>query len=384
MIVICGSGFAGYTTAEKIRKTQPDVPITIVTDTDGSFFPKPQLSVSFDKQKSMDDLITQSAVAKAERLDLTVHANQEIQLIDTERQQVISDGMSLAYDTCVYAMGSHAIPLRAEVDPQAQDAVHVLNSLMDYNRVLSALSRYDRCRVGVIGCGLIGYELIATLNRYGAQVTAFHDQRWMLNQLLPEEGQQYATDAVQSQCEYYPEFLTERITRSDQGLIVSNGEHEVEVDQVIVAIGVRANTLCAQKSGFITDRMGVVVNEVGQVQGMDNIWAVGDCVSLNGHSFKYIAFGRYMADVIAHNMFTQQRQSLTHKPFPYTVKSTICPVSVMGIPDNGLAWDWEITDTSLVGMQYSDGKLKAWCLCGDDKALKAKLTQSLASPVHTS
>ena len=46
-IVIVGSGLAAYTSLREIRKLNPDIKITLITQEDGDFYSKPMLSTAF-------------------------------------------------------------------------------------------------------------------------------------------------------------------------------------------------------------------------------------------------------------------------------------------------------------------------------------------------
>ena len=57
-IVIVGSGMAAYFLAIAIREQDKQVPIIMLCEKDGRFYPKPMLSSAFYHDKSLEDIVT--------------------------------------------------------------------------------------------------------------------------------------------------------------------------------------------------------------------------------------------------------------------------------------------------------------------------------------
>lgn len=376
MICVLGSGMAAYILCEKIRAFDKDTPITVVSIQDGRYYTKPQLSVGWSKGKTADAITLASPDDITERLNIKVMTKVTVLSIDTAAKTVHTSAGELAYTQCVYALGSDAIKLPIE-KPQG---VQVLNNLDDYDAFLDFLSDWsgtEKPRVGIIGCGLIGFELISTLNEMGCKVSAAHDRSCMLNQLLPAKAQEYVTEVVAKHCDYYPGFLTTKINQDKDGYVIDSLKQSFRADYVIESIGVRGNTMVAEKSGLSVDKLGVCVDEDGQCTGTKDVWGLGDCISLHGKSRKYVGHIRQMADVIAYNLTHKDRKFLVSKPMPYNVKSALCPVSVMGDFDEKLDWQWEKNDLGLIGRQYENGVMNAWCVIGDQPEARSELMRAL-------
>ena len=375
MIVVLGSGMAGHILCEKIRSLDKDVAITMISRQDGSYYPKPQLSVGWAKKKEAADLVTESAQEISSRLNLKVMTHVEIHAIDTAHKRVVTSHGEISYTHCVYALGSDAIQLSVK----KPEDVQVLNNLDDYDAFVDFMSRWahgHKPKIGVIGCGLVGYKLIATLSELGCQVAAFHDKSYMLNQLLPQKGQIYVTDVVKNHCDFYPGFKTTEITKGKDQYLISDGKIAVKVDHVIEAVGVRGNSLTAEQAGLKVDSYGVVVNDFGQCQGFNDLWALGDCASFQGASRKYVGHIRQMADIIAHNITQKEKRAIVSTAMPYNIKSSLCPVSVMGEFDEGLEWVWESSLTGMVGKQFESGKMTGWCVIGDMPPVRSSLIRA--------
>ena len=66
-VVIIGTGMAGYMLAIELRGLSSEVAITLVTENDGRYYPKPLLSSALHHKKSPAMLTTAQAEEMAEK-----------------------------------------------------------------------------------------------------------------------------------------------------------------------------------------------------------------------------------------------------------------------------------------------------------------------------
>jgi rubredoxin-NAD+ reductase len=59
MIIIIGTGLAGYQLAREFRKLDHTTPLMLVTADDGRYYPKPQLSTALTSKKTSETLVTE-------------------------------------------------------------------------------------------------------------------------------------------------------------------------------------------------------------------------------------------------------------------------------------------------------------------------------------
>ena len=69
MIIIIGSGLAGYNLARELRALDQTTAISMITKDAGDFYSKPQLSTALANNKTAEALIATSAKVMAEKLD---------------------------------------------------------------------------------------------------------------------------------------------------------------------------------------------------------------------------------------------------------------------------------------------------------------------------
>jgi len=175
----------------------------------------------------------------------------------------------------VLASGSTPMPLKSA----PFDGKHIVDSwgALEFTAVPK--------RLGVIGAGVIGLELGSVWRRLGADVVVLE----AMPAFLGMADQQVAKEALKH---FKKQGLDIRLEAKVTAARVAGDAVQVEyadaagatqsltVDKLIVCIGRRPNT-----TGLLADGTGVQIDERGFIKvdehchtGVENIWAVGDCV----------------------------------------------------------------------------------------------------------
>jgi dihydrolipoyl dehydrogenase len=160
-------------------------------------------------------------------------------------------------------------------------------------------------RLGVIGAGVIGLELGSVWRRLGSEVVVLE----ALEQFLPMVDQ---TIAKEAQRHFKKQGLDIKLGAKVASAAVSgeavdvvytdsSGEHSLQVDKLVVAVGRRPFT-----EGLLADGTGVQLDERGFVKvdehcrtSAANVWAVGDVVRGPMLAHKGKEEGVMVADLIA-------------------------------------------------------------------------------------
>ena len=160
-------------------------------------------------------------------------------------------------------------------------------------------------RLGVIGGGVIGLELGSVWKRLGSDVTVLE----AMNDFLFMADRQIAKDAQrQFKRQGLDVRLGARVTGSDvtdRGVTLKYedkaGQHELEVDKVVVAVGRRPHTedLLAEGTGVELDQRGFIQVDEECRTGVAHVWAVGDVVRGPMLAHKGSEEGVMVADLIA-------------------------------------------------------------------------------------
>jgi dihydrolipoamide dehydrogenase len=160
-------------------------------------------------------------------------------------------------------------------------------------------------RLGVIGAGVIGLELGSVWRRLGSEVVVLE----ALEQFLPMVDQ---TIAKEAQRHFKKQGLDIKLGAKVSSAAVSGnavdvtytdaqGEHTVQVDKLVVAVGRRPFTqeLLAQGTGVELDERGFIKVDEHCRTNAPNVWAVGDVVRGPMLAHKGKEEGVMVADLIA-------------------------------------------------------------------------------------
>jgi dihydrolipoamide dehydrogenase len=160
-------------------------------------------------------------------------------------------------------------------------------------------------RLGVIGAGVIGLELGSVWRRLGSDVVVLE----ALEQFLPMVDQ---TIAKEAQRHFKKQGLDIKLGAKVASAAVSGnavdvvytdsqGEHSLQVDKLVVAVGRRPFTegLLADGTGVQLDERGFVTVDEHCRTNAPNVWAVGDVVRGPMLAHKGKEEGVMVADLIA-------------------------------------------------------------------------------------
>jgi dihydrolipoamide dehydrogenase len=160
-------------------------------------------------------------------------------------------------------------------------------------------------RLGVIGAGIIGLELGSVWRRLGSEVVVLE----ALEQFLPMVDQ---TIAKEAQRHFKKQGLDIKLGAKVSSAAVSGnavdvtytdsqGEHTVQVDKLVVAVGRRPFTqeLLAEGTGVKLDERGFIKVDEHCRTNAPNVWAVGDVVRGPMLAHKGKEEGVMVADLIA-------------------------------------------------------------------------------------
>ncbi|MDP9065144.1 MAG: dihydrolipoyl dehydrogenase [Pseudomonadota bacterium] len=208
-----------------------------------------------------------------------------------------ADGTERTLEAAHVVLASGSSPVRLKSVPY--DGKHIVDS---WNALeLSAVPK----RLGVIGAGVIGLELGSVWRRLGSEVTVLE----ALDQFLPMVDQSIAREA---QRHFKKQGLDIKLGAkvlsgaAKAGAVEvtyadSQGEHLLEVDILVVAVGRRPFTdgLLAADAGVTLDARGFIVVDDHCRTGVDHVWAVGDVVRGPMLAHKGKEEGIMVADLIA-------------------------------------------------------------------------------------
>jgi 3-phenylpropionate/trans-cinnamate dioxygenase ferredoxin reductase component len=264
---------AAARTAEQLRKSGFDGPVTIVSDENHLPYDRPPLSK--EVLRSQTDDVTLKPAEFYDENDITLRLGAGAQSVDTvARTLTLTDGTELSYDDLVVATG--LIPRRIPSFPDLP-GIHVLRNV-DESMALRTEAE-TATKAVVIGAGFIGCEVAASLRGLGVDVVIVEPQPAPLASVLGERigelvARLHRAEGVDVRCGVGVAEVAgaERVNR----VVLSDGT-ELAADLVVVGIGSRPATDFLDGSGIEVDN-GVVCDAHGRTS-VEHVWAIGDVAS---------------------------------------------------------------------------------------------------------
>lgn len=194
------------------------------------------------------------------------------------------------YDALLLSPG--AAPIRPPFPGIDSPGVHTLRNIPDMDRILAALEQDKPRHVTVVGGGFIGLEMMEALHQRKLEVTLLElseqvmapvdrEMANMLHARIREEGVDLRLRTGLSAIESLDVLAdTAAVTAERRGglrLTLSDGTH-LDTGLLILAIGVKPETLLAAQAGLELGPRGGIKVDAGMRTSDPFIYAVGDAV----------------------------------------------------------------------------------------------------------
>ncbi|KFU87536.1 Apoptosis-inducing factor 2 [Chaetura pelagica] len=233
--------------------------------------------------------------------------------IDPGRQQVLlSDGEELHYSHLILATGSDG-PFPGKFNK----VIDMESAIQTYEDMAKEIEKSER--IVVVGGGSAGVEMAAEIKtEYPAkEVTLIHSKpaladvellesvRQEVKEILLRKGVHLLLNEKVSNLESLTpnRFQKDMVVRTEKGT-------EVVADMVVLCTGIKINSAAyaAAFGDIMASNRALKVNKHLQLEGYENIYAIGDCADLKEPKMAYHA-GLH-ANVAVTNIYN----SLAHKP----------------------------------------------------------------------
>jgi NADPH-dependent 2,4-dienoyl-CoA reductase/sulfur reductase-like enzyme len=187
----------------------------------------------------------------------------------------LDDGQTLGYQKLLLATGGHAWRLPIPGGDLAN--VYTLRTIEDSNAIRRA-TQSGRQRALVVGGSFIGSEVAASLAQLGAHVTMVFPESRLLERVVPEEMSAYLHDLYAL---HGVHILTRTRPERFEGnasvgrAVLDHGE-ALDVDMVVMGVGIRLDTGLAQEAGLEMGERGAVLVDKFLRTSDSDIYAAGD------------------------------------------------------------------------------------------------------------
>jgi rubredoxin-NAD+ reductase len=328
-VVIVGAGHAGWAAAEAMRAQDPLVPITLVTACEGDRYLKPELSIAMRRHSSRESLVRETGVASAARLQVRLMSETFAVGLSPALHQLRTTRGNLQYSSLILAQGARpALPegLPAHLCWRVND----LDAWVRLKRQLGDTPK----RIVIIGAGMVGCELADDFITAGHHVTLLDVQKAPLATLLPEQASERLRAALEGAgVRFMGATQVAGVTQLAQGVksVSLVDAPAIACDEVVVATGLVTDTRLAIGAKLITHR-GIVVDPLTLQTSAADVYALGDCVSIDGMPCRFIEPISKQAHAIASAIIGHVDAPYLHTPPVIRLKTHSLPIVMHGLP----------------------------------------------------
>ena len=275
-IVVIGAGQAGSSAVAKLRALGFEGAVTLIGAEPVPPYQRPPLSKKYLLGEMDLERLYLRPRSFYDEQDIALRLGTWVDAIDREARQVVMGDERLGYDQLVLTTGSAPRRLPAAIGGDL-DGVFTVRDLADVDAMAASFA--DGATVLIVGGGYIGLEAAAVAASRGLKVVLVEMADRILQRVAAEQ-----TSA------YFRELHTRHGVDIREGVgldrLIGDGRvtaarltdgTELDVDFVIVGVGIAPETKLAEAAGLEIDN-GISTDTHGRTSD-PHIWAAGDCAS---------------------------------------------------------------------------------------------------------
>lgn len=230
-----------------------------------------------------DMLFVQTPESLKARLALDVRINNEVTSIDRKRKQVTVKNLKTGeeytekYDKLVLSPGAE--PVRPPIPGIDSEQIFTLRNVPDMDKIEAYIKDHEVKDAVIVGAGFIGLEMAENLHHRGIRVTIVEMAEQVMTPLDYEMAAEVHQHLKTKHVQFFLHDAVNSFIPKPEGLTIRlNSGKTLPADLVILSIGVRPDSILAEKAGLeLGINKGIVVNEFLQTSD-PNIYAVGDAI----------------------------------------------------------------------------------------------------------
>lgn len=284
-VVIIGAVAAGMSAAAKLKRSKPEYDVVVYEKTDvvsfgacglpyfvGGFFDDPKNMIARAPEKFRESGIDLNIFNEVISVDTE---NNKLKVKNVNTGEIFMD----SYDKLMIATGASSII--PPIKNVKLENVSTLKSLDDGVKVKELMNKDEIKKIAIIGAGFIGLEAVEAAKKLGKEVVVFQ----LEDRILPQVFDKEITDILESEIRKHEvdlrleEIVSELVGETKVEKVVTN-KGEYEADLVIIATGVRPNTVFLKDTGMdMLSNGAIIIDEFGRTS-IEDIYAAGDCATI--------------------------------------------------------------------------------------------------------
>jgi len=301
-ICIVGAGTAAFRFIQTYREHNTEDEIVVFCKEEYPFYNRVLLPEYVSEELTWEQL-QKLREGELERFNIRLETSNPAEEINKEEKYIIdSKGEKHTYDIVLMATGSRAfvpkevpIHLPGRFTMRDRSDADALKSYLDDSKIPQ-----DQQHVVIIGGGLLGLELAASLRKIGVNITIIQRGSRLMERQLDVVASRLLADDVRDRGIqiYFDNEVDTVFNSSDYNLAVTlKTGREINCNAVVYSIGTIPNIELAKQVGLNCKR-GIVVNHYLQTSDPD-IFAVGEIADFEGSLYGITAAAEQQADIVA-------------------------------------------------------------------------------------
>ena len=281
-VVIIGAGHAGGMTAISLRQKRYQGSITLIGEENFLPYQRPALSKGFLAGEIEEKRLYLKSQDYFDKNNIHIIRNSKVVAIDRNKKNVLfKNQKKIGYKQLVIATGSVLNKLKST---NIEDGIYYLRTINDSLKIRDRLK--SKNRIAIIGAGYIGLEIASIAIKKNLEVNVLElEKRVMRRVVAPEVSDFFQKKHQLEGVEFkFNTTVTNIQDLGKQKRIICNDGSILNVDFVVIGIGIKPNIELAENSGLECDN-GIIVNEFGKTSDR-HIFAVGDCSNHPNNVFK--------------------------------------------------------------------------------------------------
>lgn len=293
-IVVIGAGAGAYGFVKSHRELNSNDEIHIFSKEKYPFYNRVMLPDYISGEQLWDQLVKMKDDEEND-LKIKLHRGVSITHIDRKNKVLTTDqGEEVSYDKLVIATGSR--PTRPKDLPN-MDGIFTMRTRDDADRFKEYVP--EGGHVVIVGGGLLGLELSASLRELNINVTVIQRISRLMDRQLDNLGSELLHQEVADRGVdvLYNEEVQLMLGRERLTGVKLRSGRTLQCDAIVYSIGTTPNIELAKECGLVCNR-GVVVNEYLQTSD-ENVFAIGEIAEWERMMWGITAAAEQQAEIVA-------------------------------------------------------------------------------------
>jgi NADPH-dependent 2,4-dienoyl-CoA reductase/sulfur reductase-like enzyme len=283
--LIVGGGLAGGRAAGGVREVDEAGSVALVTQELHRPYERPPLTKKYLRgEVGLDQVYLEDAAYYDEQEVEILSGVRATELDRDQRLLTLDDGRKLAYESLLLATGGRA--RRLPIPGVDLDGVFTLRTIEDSDAIREAGGQGKHALI--MGGSFIGSEVAASLRQIGTRVTMIFPNARLLERIVPVEVSDFLFTIYRDEgIHVLPGTVAQGLKGNGkvERATLDSGE-TVDIDLVVMGVGIQLNTELAASAGLNLDDQGaVLVDEFLRTSDPD-IYAAGDIAAWPDATFE--------------------------------------------------------------------------------------------------